>query len=218
MPEVKQRARGKGPGGPQASGLMLQKGAPVCSGPLHAAADAEPEVEVIDEIRLVSTLPAQLLQPEELIILLLKPSPWFIVLTSLRSLAVLTVMLLGAFVLDARNISIGLGRSDMTLVYLALVGLRLGWQFLEWLSHVYVMTDQRVIRVRGFFRVHVFEAPLSTITHTESLFSIRERLFALGTIGFATAGTARVEAYWMMVNKPRDVHQKILQTLSRYRR
>lgn len=161
-------------------------------------------------------LPEDLIQPNEIIVLLLKPSAWFVVLASLRSLAwlgLLTLVAVGA----QSYYSIGLARREIILVGASLIGLRLLWQFLEWLSHVYLLTDQRLVRVKGVVRVHVFETQLSRIQHTELYLSLRERLFGLGTIAFATSGTALPEAAWVMVSQPLEVHQKVIQTLNRYR-
>ena len=74
-----------------------------------------------------------------------------------------------------------------------------------------------MIRIRGVIRVHVFECQLAQIQHTNLLFSLRERVFGLGTIGFATAGTAAAEVFWLMIARPLDVHQLLVQTLNRYR-
>ncbi|MEX2387106.1 MAG: PH domain-containing protein, partial [Phycisphaeraceae bacterium] len=168
-------------------------------------------------IRAAAMLPIELLQPGEIIILLLKPSPWFIVLAPLKTLVVLVLLVIAAGAVNTQ-FNLGVDPRDLVLVGVGLVGARLFWQFLEWLSRVYVLTDQRVIRVRGVLRVYVFEARLREIQHTELLFSLRERFFGLGTLGFATAGTAAAEAYWQMIAQPLDVHQKVVETLRRYRR
>ena len=167
--------------------------------------------------QVATMLPADLLQPGEIIILLLKPSPWFIVLAPLKALAVLVLATFAAMGLGGYYL-LGLSRSEIVLAGLAMIGLRLFWQFLEWLSRVYVLTDQRVIRVKGVIRVNVFETQLKQIQHTHLIFSLRQRLFGLGTLAFATAGTALVEAFWSMVPHPLEVHQKVVQTLNRYRR
>ena len=167
--------------------------------------------------RAAAMLPGELLQPSEIIILLLKPSPLFILLAPLKTLAVIAVATLGAIGVNDYFL-LGVTRRDILLAGLALIGLRLFWQFLEWLSRVYVLTDQRVIRVRGVLRVSVFESPLERIQHTETFFSIRERLFALGTLGFATAGTGVIEAAWQMIANPLEVHQTVVRTIRRYRR
>ena len=165
--------------------------------------------------RAAGMLPAELLQPGEIIILLLKPSLWYILLASLRTL---TGLVLLAIAVDSANtyLNLGLGRQNIMLAALFLILARVSWQFLEWLSRVYVLTDRRIVTVAGVLRVGVFETPLTSVQHTNLLFSLRERFFSLGTIAFATAGTAGVETYWLMLSSPLEVHQKVVQTLNRY--
>jgi len=177
------------------------------------ATDAEPTLA-----RATAMLPAQLLQPGEVIILLLKPSPWFILLVPLRFIAVVLLCAALAILLIRKGYDIGVGRHDVVIATLALIGVRLFWQMLEWLSRVYVLTDQRVIRVKGVLNVQVFECPLQKIQQTDLILPLLQRLFWLGTLGFATAGTAVHEAFWFMVARPLDVHQKVIETLRRYRR
>ena len=167
--------------------------------------------------RAATLLPAQLLQGGEIIVLLLKPSPWFILLASLPTLIIIGILTVAAVVAH-RSFSLGLNESEIVLFGCVLIVLRLFWQFVEWLSRVYVLTDRRIIRIRGVLRVSIFESPLQQIQHTNLLFSLRERVFVLGTIAFATAGTAAVEAAWIMIAKPLDVHQKVVETINRYKR
>ncbi len=187
--------------------------------PLRVHNEIEPVADETVDLtrRMVTMLPAELLQPTEIIVLLLKPSAWFIVLSCIGSLAVILVATVIALALIDRNISIGLGRQDVILLAIGLTIARLFWQVLEWLSRVYVLTDQRVIRVRGVVRVSVFETPIKQVQHTNTSFSLRERFFGLGTIGFATAGTGIVEAQWEMLAQPLEVHRIVVQTLNRYR-
>lgn len=182
--------------------------------PAEGAAD---EVDAFPNPAAAAMLPAELLQPGEIIILLLKPSPWFIVLVPMKMLIGIA---LGTGVLAALQGMAPIGFSQQQIVVLgfALGGVRVFWQFLEWLSRVYVLTDQRVIRVMGVLRISIFETPLQRIQHTEIVVSVRERLLGLGSIAFATSGTGGYEAYWLMIQKPLEVHQKIVQTLNRYRR
>ncbi len=171
---------------------------------------------VLESARAAGLLPADLLQPGEIIILLIKPSPWYILLAPLGTLAAITILVLLAIVISQR-LQLPISQRDLILLGVGLVGVRLFWQFLEWLSRIYVLTDRRIIRVKGVLRVQVFETPLKTVQHTYALFSIRERLFALGTMAFTTAGTAFIEASWDMVARPLQVHKQIVQTLNRYR-
>lgn len=186
---------------------------------LSHMAEADPVPPALDDLaalRAAALLPEQLLQGGELIILLIKPSPWFIVLSSLGVLAGVALALAFSLWLASRGFAF-LGRVDLVLLAIAICGVRLVWQFLEWLSRVYVLTDRRVLRVRGVVRVQVFETALRNVQHTVLQFTLRERLFGLGSIGFATAGTAGIEAAWTMIARPLEIHQKVVRALDRYR-
>ncbi len=160
-------------------------------------------------------LPDNLLQGGEVIILLLKPSLWFILLGCLHtlSLTILAAMTLWAVIplLPYPYLS----RNDIIIITLIIIGLRVFWQILEWLGRIYVLTDQRIIRIRGVIRIRIFETRLNKLQHTDLLLSLRERIFYIGTIAFSTAGSYSIEAYWEMINKPTAVHQQIIQTINR---
>ncbi len=166
--------------------------------------------------RAAAMLPAHLIQPGEIIVLLLKPSPWFILLRPLKTLVALGLATMIA-VLIAGYFFLGAYQTETAVVGVAIIALRLFWEFMEWLSRAYVLTDRRVIRVEGVLRVNVYEAPLEKVQQTEVIRTLREQLVGLGTIGFATAGTAFTDAFWIMIARPFEVHQKVVQTLRRYR-
>jgi len=168
--------------------------------------------------RAAAALTSRLLQPGETIVLLLKPSPLFIVLAPLGTL--IAIGLLTAIAVVAGD-AIGLSSSQqrgLAGVGVSLLMLRLAWQFLEWLSRLYVLTDQRLVRQQGVLRVNIFECPLSKVQHTDLALSLRERLTGLGTIAFSTAGTGGIDAVWHMIARPMEVHQTVIEALRRYRR
>ena len=180
----------------------------------HAEADRLEDEQL--RARASAMLPDELLQGGEIIILLIKPSILFVVLSGLGTLLALAGLTAAALALAEYGI-LQLSRLDVALTGMAMICLRLGWGFLEWLSRVYVLTDRRVIRVKGVLRISVFEAPLHRIQHTVTMFGLFERLAGLGTIGFTTAGTHTIEATWEMLARPLDVHRIVIQTLNRYR-
>lgn len=160
-------------------------------------------------------LPAELIQEDEVVILLLRPSLWYIPLASFGSLvfiALITFMLAYMSRLPWVNwsdlLAFGFG--------LALAAIRLSWQALEWYSRVYVLTDRRIIRRMGVLRVAVFETQLKNIQHTSIFRSLRERIFGLGSIGFATAGSDVFEAFWVMINRSFAVHRIVVKTIEKY--
>ena len=164
-------------------------------------------------------LPAELIQEDEVVILLLRPSLWYIPLASFGSLvfiALITFMLaymsrvswLSGWVNWSDPLAFGFG--------FALAALRRSWQALEWYSRVYVLTDRRIIRRMGVLRVAVFETQLKNIQHTSIYRSMRERIFGLGSIGFATAGSDVFEAFWVMINRSFAVHRIVVKTIEKY--
>ena len=161
-------------------------------------------------------VPEQLLQPGELILLQLRPGLWYVLLGSLRELGMIGLVMVLALLLESSG-WLNVGTRDIVLTAFLFAAVRMSWQFFEWLSCAYVLTDRRVIRLKGVIHVQVFEAQLKQIQHTEATFSLRERLFALGTISFSTAGTSVPDAYWVMIPEPLEVHQKVVQAINRYR-
>lgn len=131
-----------------------------------------------------------------------RPHPLFIVLRSAWSLA-----LMGAL---AAVLAWAVRRTDLPLPSgapwwaLGAILLRLGWNLLEWLARRYVLTEQRLRRTGGVLTRYATEMRLEQVQHVSLVRRLRERLFGLGTIGFATAGTGEVEMYWVMVDRPHE--------------
>ena len=166
-------------------------------------------------------LARELVQDDEIIILLLRPSPWYVVLSSLGGLLCIALVTFAlAYVAKFMSQLPGIGWTDRQafLLGLGLMALRLGWQLLEWVSRVYVLTDRRIICRSGVLRVFVFETQLKNIQHTSVFASLRERSLGLGTIGFATAGSHSFEAFWMMIRNPFAVQKKVVDAIQRYGR
>lgn len=162
-------------------------------------------------------LPADLVDDDEVVILLLRPSPLFIPLSSLGSLLVIAVLALAMMYLG-RLLSIQL--IDTLAFGLGVAGglACLAWQGLEWWSRVYVLTDRRIIRRKGVLRPSVFEAKLRDIKHTSVFRHLREQLLGLGSIGFASAGSEVFDAFWVMVRQPFAVHRTVVEAIERYGR
>lgn len=85
-----------------------------------------------------------------------------------------------------------------------LAGLRVAWQAADRAARQYVLTNLRILRIRGVFQRSVIDAPLDRIQHVTITRLLRERLTGLGTLGFATAGTAWTEVHWLMVSRPAE--------------
>ena len=155
---------------------------------------------------------------DEIVILLLRPSVLFVVLSSLGSLTVIAVLTLLLALLAIRASWIPWAETQAYGLGAAAAAARLLWQTLSWWCRVYVLTDRRIIRRMGVLRVSLFEAPLRNIQHTSVFMPLRERLCGLGTIGFATAGSDVFDAFWVMVRQPFVVHRAVMDAIQRYGR
>lgn len=176
-----------------------------------------PETTTPQPDALESLLPARMLQPGETILLQRKPSPLYIVLAPAGFL-LLVLGLAAAGLHYDHHYNYARLRTTLLIAALSLLFLRLGWQCLDWLARVYVLTDRRVIRLKGVVRVRAFECRLEHVQHTQLLLTLRERLFGLGTVAFSTAGTGAVEAGWVYLADPLDVHAKVVEALQSARR
>lgn len=160
-------------------------------------------------------LPADLLDNDEIIILLLRPSVLFILLAPLGTLlgiAALAVLL----ALVARTGWVPWADVQALAVGGTVLALRIGWQMLDWGTRLYVLTDKRIIRRMGVLRDDSFDVPLSNVQHTEVVARFRERIFGLGSLGFATSGTVGAGAYWQTIRQPYQVRKIVNEAIDRY--
>lgn len=160
-------------------------------------------------------VPPELLLPGEIVIILLKPSMWYIILSSLRELTIVGSMYLVAWYLVQKEL-LTVSMKEVNTVAGLILGAILLYAFIDWVARLYVMTDQRIIRVKGIFKVDVYTARLSRIQSLQMFFTVRERIFGIGTIGFSTAGDEGIEAYWLMIPRPLRHYEKIERAIERY--
>lgn len=160
---------------------------------------------------------ARLVPPGETIILALRPSVLFIVLSRLESLAAVALGSAGLWWLAAaeavplapwRAVVGGLGAGLLILVHAG------G----DWLTRYYLLTDRRVIRVRGIVRQSTYDLPLGSVQNVVLWRSARERALGLGTPAFASAAATLGEFGWEMVARPADVLRIVRDAIDRYGR
>ena len=159
-------------------------------------------------------VPAHLLDGGEIVIFALKPSLCFVPLTSARWIILSIVLFATA------NIS---WVTPHVAGYLRLIGYlgcagRLGWAVLQWVSRLYVLTNRRVMRLRGVFNVELFQCELTRVQSVVLSASLPERLARTGTILIQTAGalgSVGGTAAWRIVARPLEVHQKLSDAIRR---
>jgi len=163
-------------------------------------------------------LPQQLLNEGEVVILAVKPSVWFVLLSAWPAIAVAAiVMALGFAVLPTIEMQITYSRRVLTMLCASAVLIQLFISCCQWTGRLYVLTNVRVLRVRGVFRVDVFQCPLQKIRRATLTATRVERLCGVGTIVF-DAETESEEPCWLHVARPSDVNDKVQEALRRARK
>lgn len=152
--------------------------------------------------------------PGERVVFNARPSVWYILIRglpdALPGLVVLVVvwLLRGLAVAAAGSIDRGLaavfdlwlGRLMLAAALYALA--RLVWAVLDWFCRRYVMTEARLVALRGVIRTVRFDLPHRRVQHLAVTRSLLERIFGVGTIAAASAGTDAHEIVWRSVARP----------------
>lgn len=161
----------------------------------------------------------QILQADETVLLVLRPSPWFVLLDGFGVyLLIVIVALFLAWLGHQPWTPVAIPETQVFPFFASLIIIRLIWKVLDWANRIYVLTDRRVIRRRGVILLSIVEAPLRRIQHSATYARLLERILGLGTIGFATAGSGGFEVVWELIAAPVQVHAKILEAIERYGR
>jgi hypothetical protein len=139
----------------------------------------------------------------ERVLLSLKPDPASIVLIPMWTLTGLGVVAAAAtWLAGAWPETAWISPGRVWLWAGVAAAARIGWQAADWAARRFVLTDRRVLRIAGVFRRSVVDVPLENIQHATLTRLFRERLTGLGTLGFASSGTAWVEMHWTMIAEP----------------
>ena len=171
-------------------------------------------VEAPTATSLATLLSRHILRDGEIVILLLKPSPLFILLTSLRFCAIVALLETAIFLFDV-NDRLNLNTLATIEAGVFLATGRLMWAVLQWTARLYVLTDLRVLRISGVFNVQIFDCPLRKVARTRLLQSTRDRLLGVGSIEIIPLDDTAPEGLWQTIARPRSVHEKLVATINK---
>lgn len=154
-----------------------------------------------------------LLDGDEVVILAVKPSMWYLVLVSARWLiGAATVILLAPWLVGVYT---AVTQTGLTQAALVVTSLRLVLALLQWSSRLYVLTNRRVMCYRGITQVTLLEAPLVQIRNTYVNDRRLERWCNVGSIGFSLKGSKRVDMWWEQVSAPEETHDRIRRAIEK---
>lgn len=154
-----------------------------------------------------------ILEGDEIVQLLIKPSLWYIVVISWRWIA--GMLLLSGFVTAMAQ---GGWTSVHTLFLQAalLIGLgRLAFALLQWTSRVYVLTNRRVMRITGVFRADLRSCLLSRINAVTVRTSSWQHMLGLGSVLIRPADENLPTVNWNFVSRPKEIREVVEQAIGR---
>jgi hypothetical protein len=161
---------------------------------------------------LAALFAGHVLQDGELILLLIKPSLWFVLLSSLKFIAVVLILMISAALLDHQLP----GRNSVYQEFgLFVLAGRVMWAALQWMGRLYILTDMRIVRLSGVFNVEIFDCPLRKVARTRLHRTVRERLTGVGTIEIIPSDEELPISYWNTVAKPVQVQEQIVAAITR---
>jgi hypothetical protein len=185
---------------------------PVDPPAVHARETAAPEAPVSVRGSLASLLAGHVLQDGEVVLLILKPSRWFMILSALKFLAGSAIACIAGWKLWPYMFQSELFWAQ--LFVLIAVG-RLGWATLVWMGRYYLLTNLRIIRLSGVFEVDIFACPLRRVARTRLIYTTRERLTLRGSVEIIPDSDDRPVGVWQTLRQPAAVKQQIDAAISR---
>jgi uncharacterized membrane protein YdbT with pleckstrin-like domain len=177
---------------------------------------ADPGTSAVNPDLVSAMVPAQMLDEDEVVLILTKPSLFYIFYTSAFFIAI--TLVIGALAAKTAYINDLLNLTPRSIAFITLLVClgRIIWALLVWTSHVYMLTNRRVVTIKGVINVHVFQAPLRKIQSTLLYRPIFQRLIGTGTIGFSTAAAAgSPESTWVMISRPEETLAQITNTMNK---
>lgn len=143
-----------------------------------------------------------------------RPSLWFVVLWRLDLLAAaLLLTLAGVYV--AQRAWLPISALGAVAAGVAAIALILLWGMLEWSTRLYVLTDQRAMRISGILRQTTIDLPLAHVQNVGMYKRLRERLFALGTPLLSSAAPVIGEISWDYSPQPAAMLQAVRDAIDR---
>lgn len=161
---------------------------------------------------IAALLTRHIIQDGEVILLVLKPSIWFIPISMLKSAAFTFILMIAAVLADDQLP--GHSRTYVEVGVFVLGG-RLMWSVLQWMSRLYILTDMRIATLWGIFTHEISDCPLRKVARTRILRTTRERLLALGSIEIIPLDEALPIGLWQTVARPVAVNEQIIAAISK---
>ena len=142
----------------------------------------------------------------ERVLLRCRPSWWFVVLNHRVAIVGLTLLgLLAAWAMPLAGGAVAQPARVSLVLFTLTIGLLLLVNTLNMLTRTYMLTERRVLALRGILDRYHVDIPLERVQSTEVLRPFVERVFGVGTIVFSSAGLFGSAVSWRIVSDPDDL-------------
>ena len=178
-------------------------------------AGARAEADAVIGIEEAPAAAVQFLDGGEIVEFSIKPSPWFILLSSLRVVVAALAMAAGVAIIALSGDGFTLRGSVFFAGILCVALARILVASLQWASRVYVLTNRRAMRVSGVFDVSVIDCPLARISAAHVRMTISHRLLRLGSIRMTPADERLPTVNWEHVARPAMIHERLVRAIHR---
>ena len=162
-----------------------------------------------------TTLPGGVLDGGEIVILAIKPSMWRVLFDSAPWL-LMCALLAGVLTGLGRPI-LGLSLTDTAQALMLLALCRVSFAILRWIPAWYVLTNRRIIDIRGVRTPRIRSCPLIDVEDTYLHTSTSEKAAQLGTITFKLDRKDEGPYVWQSIQQPGEVYAKVRSTIDNAR-
>jgi hypothetical protein len=183
--------------------------------PFAAAADAAAVLPVrASRTSLATLLASHILHDGETVILLLRPSIWFLLVSGFRFYTAAAALMGVVAVIGGQT-----HRPIHSLMETggAIIALRLMWAVLQWMGRLYVLTDLRTLTLTGVFTIDVIDCPLRKVERTRLVQPVWHRSLGVGSVVLTPTDEAHPVSWWYLIDHPTDVLKQIDATIHRAR-
>lgn len=160
-------------------------------------------------------LPALNLQDAEVVILVIRPSGWFVVLTAWPILVVAALVAVAECLLLYVFTGNGAGRQMVLLLCLAAGAARLMIGCFQWSGRLYVLTNRRALRFRGLVRPRPIEIALKDVAGTHLTAMRMERMVGVAGLVFDSPKPQRRAPFWTHIARAGEIKQIVDETIHR---
>lgn len=166
-------------------------------------------------VTMASAMAQDRLEDGESIILTARPSGWLILLMSWPLLVGLTAV--AAVSLAAEQFTTyDVDNHMVVLICLAVGAIRVTVACSQWQGRMYILTDRRVMRIKGVFREDCYQCPLKKIRQVQVSATLPERIVSVASLMFERVDEKPVpDADWICLANAQDVLQAVENALRR---